>query len=62
MGNIEIREGKSVRVRETCQSCFACVQNCPQKALTMPHGDRNPNARYRHPDITLDEIIAANRI
>jgi ferredoxin len=62
MGNIEIREGKSVRVRKTCQSCFACVQNCPQKALTMPHGDRNPNARYRHPDITLDEIIAANRI
>ncbi len=50
-----------------CEYCLACVHNCPQKALTLnpanPQrpGERNPEARYRHPDISLNEIIRSNR-
>ena len=50
-----------------CEYCLACIQNCPQKALTLKSsnpgwpGERNPEARYRHPDISLNEIIRSNR-
>lgn len=50
-----------------CEYCLACVHNCPQKALTlkpnwpgMP-GERNAEARFRHPEISLNEIISSNR-
>ena len=43
-----------------CDYCLACVHNCPQKALTLARGERNPQARYRHPDISLGEIVRAN--
>ena len=43
-----------------CDYCLACVHNCPQKALTLARGERNPLARYRHPDISLGEIVKAN--
>ena len=38
-----------------CEYCLACVHACPQKALTLRSaregwpGERNPEARYRHP-------------
>ena len=41
--------------------------NCPQKALTLKSqwpgapGERNAEARYRHPDISLNDIIRSNR-
>ena len=50
-----------------CEYCLACVHACPQKALTLKSnwpgypGERNPEARYRHPDISLNEIIRSNR-
>ena len=50
-----------------CEYCLACVHNCPQKALTLKSqwpgapGERNPEARYRHPDISLNDIIRSNR-
>lgn len=50
-----------------CEYCLACVHNCPQKALTLKSqwpgapGERNPEARYRHPDISLGDIIRSNR-
>lgn len=50
-----------------CEYCLSCVQNCPQKALTLKSnwpgmsGERNPEARYRHPDISLNDIIQSNR-
>ena len=49
-----------------CEYCLACIQNCPQKALTLKSnnpgmpGERNPEARYRHPDISLNDIIRSN--
>ena len=53
--------------RGECEYCLACVHACPQKALTLKSanpgwpGERNPEARYRHPDISLNEIIRSNR-
>ena len=49
-----------------CEYCLACVHACPQKALTLKSnwpgmpGERNPEARYRHPEISLNEIIRSN--
>lgn len=51
-----------------CESCYACIQNCPQKAITLkPQPDFpfppevNPQARYRNPNVSLADIIKANR-
>jgi ferredoxin len=41
-----------------CEGCMACLQNCPTAALHMPN--EPTRYRYRNPNITLDEIIAAN--
>jgi ferredoxin len=43
---------------DRCEGCMACLQNCPQAALYMP--DEPTRYRYRNPNVTLDEIIAAN--
>ena len=50
-----------------CEFCLACIQNCPQKALTLKSnwpgmpGERNSEARYRHPDVSLNDIIRSNQ-
>lgn len=50
-----------------CEYCLACVHNCPQKALRLKSqrpgrpGERNSEARYRHPRITLPDIVRSNR-
>ena len=41
--------------------CFACVQNCPQKAIKLTMPERNPDARYRNPHVSLADIQRANR-
>lgn len=43
-----------------CEYCLACVHNCPQKALGLER-ERNREARYRNPEISLNEIIRANK-
>lgn len=43
-----------------CTYCMACANNCPQKAIKLPR-EANANARYRHPKITLQEIVRANQ-
>lgn len=43
-----------------CAHCYACANNCPQKAIKLPR-ERNPNSRYRHPKITLQDIVRSNR-
>ncbi|HHU07582.1 MAG TPA: 4Fe-4S binding protein [Clostridiaceae bacterium] len=60
IGNFYVEEGIAKRHEETCEFCLSCANNCPQKAIGMKMMDRNPNARYRHEEITLQEIIAAN--
>jgi ferredoxin len=60
LGNIRLEQGKAKRIKANCDLfCLACVQNCPQKALTVK-GERNTAARFRNPAISLEEIIAAN--
>ena len=50
-----------------CEFCLACVHACPQKALTLKSmnpqwpGERNPEARYRNPNVSLNDIIRSNR-
>ena len=50
-----------------CEYCLACVHNCPQKALTLRParegwpGERNPDARYRNPNVSLNDIVKSNR-
>ena len=52
-----------------CECCFACIQNCPQKAIQFlrsadepfPNGtEKNPNARYRNKHVSLLSIQRAN--
>ena len=52
----------------TCETCYACIHACPQKAIKLrqPEGqmwpaERNPEARYRNPNVTLNDIVKANR-
>ncbi len=42
-----------------CCACLACVNMCPQKAITIK-GEKNSNARFRNPNVSLKEIIDAN--
>lgn len=51
---------KSHRYSEYCEFCLSCAHNCPKKAITLSVQDKNPDARYRNPEIKLPEIIAAN--
>lgn len=50
-----------------CEYCLACVHNCPQLALMLKSstpgraGERNPEARYRNPNVSLNDIIKANK-
>ena len=43
-----------------CEYCLACVHSCPQKALTLAMGERNPKARYRNENVSLRDIKRAN--
>ena len=58
---------RGLKIGGMCEYCLACVHNCPQKALTLRSaregrpGERNPEARYRNPNISLNEIIRSNR-
>jgi ferredoxin len=58
-GNYRLNDGKA-ETSGDCEHCFACVQNCPQKAIVMTDGEANPKARYRNPNISINEIIHAN--
>lgn len=43
-----------------CEFCLACIHNCAQHALSLER-ERNKEARYRHPEISLNEIIRSNQ-
>lgn len=52
---------KGVENTGDCEFCLACIQNCPQKAIVLKKGERNKEARFRHPRISLNEIVLANK-
>ncbi len=43
-----------------CELCLACVHACPHKAIQLTQGEKNPNARFRNPNVKLNEIQRAN--
>lgn len=58
-----------VKTQGDCEFCFACIQNCPQRAIqfikhndgTFPDGtEKNPNARYRNEHVSLMDLKWAN--
>ena len=53
--------GEGLKCSGICEFCLACVHNCPQKALGLKLPEKNPDARYRHPEISLNQIIRANK-
>ena len=62
-GNYQLT-GQGVKMQGDCEFCFACIQNCPQRAIqfkknedgTWPDGsEKNPNARYRNENVSLME-------
>lgn len=58
IGNISVKATAERRSKK-CEFCLACVQNCPYNAIRLKM-DKNPNARYRNENVTLQEIIEAN--
>jgi len=61
LGNIYVAERKAQRKQTTCEFCLSCAQNCPKKAIIMKIPEKNPNARYRHPEVKLQDIILSNQ-
>lgn len=58
--NFSISGGKLTASASKCEYCLACIQNCPQKALSLER-ERNKDARYRNPNISVNDIINSNR-
>lgn len=67
-GNYELTS-QGVKMQGNCEFCFACIQNCPQKAIQfakdendifLRNGEKNPNARYRNEHVSLMDIKRAN--
>ena len=59
-GNFKLIDKKAENSGE-CEFCLACVHACPQKAILLKGGEKNPDARYRHPSVTIKDIIQANK-
>lgn len=55
--NIQVSD--KVRFSNHCACCQACIHACPKRALHYK-GERN-TARWRNPEVTLEELIEANR-
>ncbi|MCL2168757.1 MAG: EFR1 family ferrodoxin [Defluviitaleaceae bacterium] len=47
-----------VKFGNKCEKCYACLHNCPQNAIHLK--SQKSDARWRHPDVSLNEIIEAN--
>ena len=58
-GNFHIGS-ETIEFSGNCEHCLACVHVCPQKALTLVRGERNPQARYRNEHVSLRDLKQAN--
>ncbi len=58
--SIRLNNGRAIHIPGNCQTCLACVHNCPENAIALTVPEKNPGARYRNEHITLQEIIRAN--
>ena len=55
-GNVEVND--KVNFSKLCTGCLACLHNCPENAIHLKR--ERSAARWRHPEVTLKEIIDAN--
>ncbi len=55
---VNITVTDKVVFKNQCEVCLGCVHMCPQNAIHMKT-EKN-TARWRNPDVSLNEIIAAN--
>lgn len=58
--SIRVVDHKAQFVPGHCETCLACIHACPHFAIKLSSGEKNEHARYRHEDITLQEIIKSN--
>ena len=58
---VVIENDKANHALVNCQACYACVHACTQKEIGFTIGEKNTNARYRNENVTLEEIIEANK-
>lgn len=58
-GNFTVKDKKAQRKSKKCEFCLACIQNCPSNAIALKK-ERNPKARFRNENISLEEIINSN--
>ena len=56
-GNIDL-DADRPRWRHHCEQCLACIQWCPQEAIQFGRKTARYE-RYHHPEITLQDMIAA---
>ena len=59
-GCISLKNDKVIYDMKNCQTCMACIHNCPKKAIRLNIPEKNPMARYRNDKVKLQEIIEAN--
>lgn len=56
--NIRIEDGKAV-IGDDCSTCLACFHWCPKEAIWMSRQENIARrSKYRHPGVTLADIIA----
>ena len=61
-GCVRLEAGRPIYDYTRCANCMACIQACPTKAIQFATvKEPNPDARYRNPNIALNEIIQANQ-
>jgi len=58
--NIRLQDGRPVW-RHECEQCFACIHVCPVEAIQLRSGRTRGRRRYRHPDVTLDDLTVEAR-
>ena len=58
MDNIRMENGRAV-IGQNCTVCLACFHWCPKEAIWMKNGEPEMRRRfkYRHPDVTLQDIL-----
>ena len=62
LGRFYVGEDKRAhRHSEYCEFCLACAHACPKKAITLSGQDKNPDARFRNPEVSLADIIQSNQ-
>ncbi len=56
VGNIAVTD--QVVFKDQCEVCLGCLHMCPQNAIHMKN--EKSIARWRNPEVSLNEIISAN--